>query len=245
MTLRPPPPTLLRGASLFLDFDGTLVELAGTPDSIVVPEDLHSLLDTVAEALEGRLALVSGRYIADLERHLDLKGRAVAGSHGLEVRFADGTLVPVAVPASLPQALDDVQSLAAGFPGLFVEPKAMGVTVHYRQVPEAEGAVVAHMEALARETGLHLQHGKMMVELRAPGADKGDAVRAFMREPPFAGTRPLFVGDDLTDEDAFETAVELGGAGILVGEGRQSHAAWRLTGVEAVRDWLRQGIAAR
>jgi len=173
-----------------------------------------------------------------------LNGRAVAGSHGLEVRFADGTLVPVAVPASLPQALDDVKRFAAGIPGLFVEPKAMGVTVHYRQVPDAEGAVVAHMESLASETGLHLQHGKMMVELRAPGADKGDAVRAFMREPPFAGTRPLFVGDDLTDENAFETAAQLGGAGILVGEVRESHASWRLTGVGAVRDWLQRGVAA-
>jgi trehalose 6-phosphate phosphatase len=244
MHLSPPPPALLRDASLFLDFDGTLVELAGTPDSIIVPEDLHSLIEQVAEALDGRLALISGRYIADLERHLDLEGRAVAGSHGLEVRFADGTTVPVAVPTSLPQALAEVQRFAAEIPGLFVEPKAMGVTVHYRQVPEAEDAVVEHMEELARETGLHLQHGKMMVELRAPGADKGDAVRAFMREPPFAGTRPLFVGDDLTDEDAFETAAELGGAGILVGEARQSHASWRLDGVEAVRDWLQRGIAA-
>lgn len=236
--LAPPPPALLEGAALFLDFDGTLVELAETPDAIRVPPALGPLLERLRVRLGGRLAIVSGRALADLERHLPCSGVAVAGSHGLELRLADGTSLPLSAPAGLDEARAEVDGFAAGRDDLIVEGKPLGVALHYRRAPGSEAAVLALMEGIARRRGLRLQRGKMVAELRAPGADKGDALKALMREPRFAGARPLFVGDDLTDEHAFAAAAALGGAGILVGPARESAARYRLASVKAVADWL-------
>jgi trehalose 6-phosphate phosphatase len=238
MTLPPPPPSLLDGAALFLDFDGTLVELAETPDSIRVSPTLGALLRQLAEKLSGRIALVTGRSIADLERHLQCSRLAVSGSHGLELRLRDGSHVPLALRHDLSEVRERIASLAEEIPGLLVENKPFGIALHYRQAPEAEERVRAALKELASRTGLALQHGKMVIELRPPGADKGDAVRAFMTEPDFAGARPLFVGDDLTDEDAFRAAAELGGGGVLVGPVRETVARWRLADVAAVSAWL-------
>ena len=233
-----PPSGLLDGAALFLDFDGTLVELAQTPDSIRVDPQLPGLLKRLCALLEGRLAIVSGRSIGDLESHLDCSGLAVSGSHGLELRLADGTHLPLFVP----RPLDEVRAALAAFveaaPGLLVEEKPAGLALHYRLAPEQEGAAAALMERLAAEHDLTLQHGKMVAELRPAGADKGDAVRALMGEPPFAGARPVVVGDDLTDEHAFEAATAIGGAGVLVGEPWPTAASFRLPSVAAVAEWL-------
>lgn len=243
MTLQPPPLSLLEGAALFLDFDGTLVELAETPDAIRVSPALAPLLARLGERLGGRLALVSGRSIADLERHLLCTGLAVSGSHGLELRLRDGSHVPLAVRYDLSEARERLRSLAGETPGLLVEDKPFGVALHYRKAPQEEQRVTSLMSELAERTGLTVQQGKMVAELRPPGADKGDAVRAFMLEPDFAGARPLFVGDDLTDEDAFRAAEELGGGGILVGPERATAARWRLDNVAAVTAWLGQVAA--
>jgi trehalose 6-phosphate phosphatase len=235
----PPPLSLLVGAALFLDFDGTLVELAEAPDAIRVPGELPGLLRRLAERLEGRLAIVSGRSIADLDRHVDCGGVAMSGSHGLELRLADGTLLPLARPAALDGARDEIARFAAADPRLLVEEKPASVALHYRRAPEREGEVAALARDLAARTGFTVQHGKMVAELRPRGADKGDALRALMREPAFAGARPLFMGDDLTDEHAFEAAAALGGAGVLVGPARQTAARYRLGGVAEVAQWLR------
>jgi trehalose 6-phosphate phosphatase len=234
----PPPLDLLEDAALFLDFDGTLVELADTPDTIEVPAGLAPMLERLRRRLEGRLAIVSGRSLADLERHLPLHGIAFSGSHGLELRLADGTSLPVSVPIGLDDVRARVEAFAAATPGLLVEEKPAGIALHYRKAPGAAEAAADLFERVAAETGLELLRGKMVVELRAPGAHKGAALNRLMREPPFAGARPLFVGDDLTDEDAFEAAAALGGAGILVGQPRPTAAQWRLDGVEAVAAWL-------
>jgi trehalose 6-phosphate phosphatase len=236
--LPPPSPDLFGNGALFLDFDGTLVELAETPDGISVSPDLPHLLRRLAERLDGRLAIVSGRAIRDLERYLDCDRLAVSGSHGLELRLPDGNLVPLATPRGLDQARDRIARFAGEAPGLLVEDKPFSVALHYRQAPERAEAVHAFMASLALATGLSVQSGKMVAELRPAGADKGDAVRAFMAEPPFAGARPVFVGDDLTDEDAFCAAADLGGGGVLVGPARDSAARWRLPGVAAVAEWL-------
>ena len=236
--LDPPPADSFDGAALFLDFDGTLVELAETPDSIRVPEGLGSLLERLKRRLDGRLAIVSGRSLADLERHLPCQGVDVAGSHGLELRLAEGAGLPLAVPPGLDEARAEIASFAACRDGLIVEEKPFGLALHFRLAPEQEAPVLALMEELARRHGLWLQIGSMVVELRAPGANKGDALKALMREPRFAGARPLFVGDDLTDEHAFAAATELGGAGILVGPPRETAARYRLESVDAVADWL-------
>jgi trehalose 6-phosphate phosphatase len=232
-----PPPPLPADAALFLDFDGTLVELADAPDTIVVPESLRPLLDRLAERLSGRLAVLSGRALGDLDRHLGA-GLPVSGSHGLEIRHSDGRLSAPSPPSGLASARAAVDAFAKGTPGLLAEDKPASVALHFRGAPEREKEVQDFAARLAEETGLELQQGKMVVELRPGGADKGDALRALMREPQFAGARPWFVGDDLTDEHAFEAAAALGGAGILVGPARATVARYRLAGVEAVARWL-------
>jgi len=236
--LAPPPVALLEGAALFLDFDGTLVELAATPDAIRVPPALAPLLERLKARLDGRIAIVSGRALADLERHLPCQEVAIAGSHGLELRLPDGTPLPLSAPAGLDAARAEVERFADGRDGLIVEAKPLGIALHFRQAPEREREALAFVDALAERYGLAPQHGKMVAELRAPGADKGDALRALMREPRFVGARPLFVGDDLTDEHAFAAAAALGGAGILVGPARETAARYRLASVRAVADWL-------
>jgi trehalose 6-phosphate phosphatase len=234
----PPPLSRLGPAALFLDFDGTLVELADTPGAIAVPSKLKPLLDRLAERLEGRLAIVSGRAIDDLQRHLGRSAAALSGSHGAELLYADGRRVPVAVPPGLAGAREAVRRFAADRAGLLVEDKPAGVALHYRLAPGRERAVADFVGDLARRSGLAVQHGKMVAELRPHGADKGAALRRLMAEPPFAGARPVFVGDDLTDEHAFEAAAALGGAGVLVGPPRATAAKWRLADVAAVTGWL-------
>lgn len=239
VSLPPPPPELLDGAALFLDFDGTLVDLAATPDAIHVPPGLPAMLGRLKARLGGRIAIVSGRALDDLESHLPQPGIAFSGSHGLEIRLADGEALPLSLPVGLdPEIADEVAAFAAARPGLLVEAKPLGVALHYRGAPREAGAVAAFMERTARRHGLWVQHGNMVVELRPEGATKGDAVRAFMTEPLFAYARPVFVGDDLTDEHGFEAAAGLGGAGVLVGPARPTAAAYRLESVAAVAAWL-------
>jgi len=162
----------------------------------------------------------------------------VAGSHGLELRLAGGLGLPLSIPAGLDEARAEIEQFAAAREGLIVETKPLGIAVHFRLAPQHEKPAIALMTEIARQRGLLLQRGKMVVELRPAGANKGDALKALMREPRFMGARPLFVGDDLTDEHAFAAAAELGGAGILVGPARDSAARYRLASVKAVADWL-------
>lgn len=236
--LKPPPPDLLDGAALFLDFDGTLVDLAETPGSIQVAPELVPLLERLRRQLDGRLAIVSGRSLGDLERHVPLSGVAFSGSHGLELRLADGTVLPLSVPIGLGDVHERVARFASGVQGLLAEEKPAGIALHYRKAPDEAALVAAFMEGLAAEQGWSVQHGNMVVELRPHGATKGDAVRAFMTEPEFADARPVFVGDDLTDEHGFEAAAALHGAGILVGPPRETAALYRLGSVAAVAGWL-------
>ncbi|MCJ1960804.1 trehalose-phosphatase [Novosphingobium mangrovi (ex Hu et al. 2023)] len=236
-----PPPSPLRIASqtaLFLDFDGTLVEIADHPDEVIVPETLPGVIAALAEALEGRLALVSGRSIAALETLLGPLDVAIAGSHGGEFRPA-GTHTVAPLAASLPdRVVTHLSEFARANGNMLVEPKPYSVAVHYRHHPEALEGLLARAEALAHEEDLKLKHGKQVVELVMPGSDKGSALTAFMERPEFAGTQPLFLGDDVTDEDAFRVLEELGGHGVLVGPMRATAAHRRLPDVAAVHDWL-------
>ena len=236
----PPSPDLIEGAALFLDFDGTLVELADTPDAIAVPAGLVPLLERLRRRLDGRLAIVSGRSLADLERHLPLHGIAFSGSHGLELQLADGTRLPLSVPIGLDDVRVRVEAFAAAMPGLLVEEKPAGIALHYRLAPDEGPRADAFIAALAKERGMAVQRGAMVVELRPTGATKGDAIKAFMTEPEFAGARPLFMGDDLTDEHGFAAAAALGGAGILIGPERESAARYRLDSVAEAGRWLRE-----
>lgn len=232
-----PPPNLLSAASLFLDFDGTLVDLAPRPDAVVVEPRVERVLAALGAMLGGRVAVVSGRPVAQIRGLLRGMPVAVSGSHGLELDWVDGRTRTPEPPGWLPAALRRAEALRRRHPEMVVEAKPFGVALHYRQAPAAEADCRALAEALAGE-GRLVQPGKMVFEVRAAGSDKGDALRAFMDGPPMAGSRPVFIGDDATDEPAFAAAAELGGAGILVGAERESAAQFRLPDVAAVLTWL-------
>lgn len=238
-----PPLDLLRGACLLLDFDGTLVEIAARPDAVVVPRELPTLIGALQAALDGRVALVSGRP-ADEVRALIGRPVHVVGSHGLEFAWSDRPAEMAVRPDGLDAALAAMRDFAGRHPGALVEDKPLGAALHFRSVPALEHDAVALVTRLAEEHGLKLQAGKMMIEARVGGGDKGSAIRRLMLEPGFAGKRPLFMGDDVTDEPGFVAAQALGGAGVLVGEARDSAARHRLPDVAAVRDWLTVAKAA-
>ncbi|PJG46930.1 trehalose-phosphatase [Sphingobium sp. LB126] len=238
-----PPPALLKGAALFLDFDGTLAPIADTPDGVVVDEELLVLLGQLRDRLDGRLAIVSGRSVATL-RDLGFAAFLLAGTHGLEFAEPDA---PVEAPARLPainEAEAAFQTFAAGKSGVLVERKTISVGLHFRGAPQWGTAAGDLATALAEQLGLAVQPGKMLYELRPGGADKGSAVQALMQRRPMAGGTPVFIGDDITDEEGFAAARELGGAGILVGVPRPTLAAFSLEQVAAVRHYLAQGVAA-
>ncbi|HTG38529.1 trehalose-phosphatase [Sphingomonas sp.] len=238
-TMLPAPPTeLLAGASLFLDFDGTLVELEDRPDLVRADTALIALTRQLGEALDGRLAIVTGRASGHI---LDLFGEvafAIGGSHGVEFRWPDGRTATPELPATLPDVIAELHRFAEGRDGVIVETKPFGAGLHYRMAPHVEDDAHAVAAELARAHGLHLQPGKMMIELRAASGDKGAAIKRLMAEPPFAGTRPVFLGDDVTDEDGFRAVAALGGAGVLVGRERPTSAGYRLDDVQTVRQWL-------
>jgi len=166
----------------------------------------------------------------------------IAAVHGLVRRGGHG-VDRVQPHPDLDHARDVLRDLARGDKGLLFEDKTLSVALHYRNAPSAADAVIEAAERLARSSDLALQLGDMVAELRTPGQDKGKAVAAFLREPPFDGATPVFVGDDLTDEDGFTAAARLGGYGVLVGPAhRPTQAAYRLNDCNAVLDWLSASI---
>lgn len=238
MELAAPPTNLLADASLFLDFDGTLVELASRPDAVEVGTDLLDLLVTLRDKLDGRVALLSGRAADDLRSHIGQLELAIAGSHGIERSIPGQAVTPASRPSGLDAIVATLRRLEADHPGVLIEEKPAGVAIHYRLAPWAEGICHVAAERAAMAIGMVLQHGKKVVELKPAGADKGSAVRSFMATPKFAGTRPIFIGDDLTDEQGFVAVREYEGAGVLVGSQRPTAASYRLENVLAVRSWL-------
>lgn len=235
--LAPPPPlSSFDTPALFLDFDGTLVEIADSYDGIAVPGELLGSLTRLSETLAGRLALVSGRSVGDLEGHLGDIPFTVAGSHGGELRRAGATSAAV---DPLPSALvDAAETFVQTTSGVRLEKKPLGLAVHYRQAPEREADVVAFAEEVAERHEVRMKRGKMVAELITHAGHKGTAVAALMSEAPFAGSLPIFLGDDVTDEDGFAGAAAAGGFGILVGERRETAAQYRLESTLAVHDWL-------
>jgi trehalose 6-phosphate phosphatase len=238
--LPPPPAGMLDGASLFLDFDGTLVELADRPDAVAVDTALAGLLDRLAHRLDGRVALVSGRSIDQLDAFLGDASATlgIVGSHGAETRLAGGAIVRPERPASLDDAARVFAERFNKRAGVVIEAKSLGVGLHYRLEPSIEDEAHAVAEAFAAANDLHVQHGKMMVELRLPGHDKGSAIAGLLDRAPFAGHAPVFLGDDVTDEPGFAACTAHNGHGILIGAPRESAAAYRLDDVAAVRAWL-------
>ncbi|MFO1067031.1 MAG: trehalose-phosphatase [Geminicoccaceae bacterium] len=234
-----------RAIALFLDFDGTLVEIAPTPDAVRPADGLTGLLDDLRTHLQGAVAIVSGRPVAEIDRWLAPLRLAVAGQHGMELRPADGA---GGAPGRAPE-LDPVRQALAGLstrhPGLAVEDKGLAVAVHYREAPLLADLVLALTERLQLEGEGRIARipGKMVVELLPAGGGKGGAIERFLAAAPFAGRLPVFLGDDVTDEDGFAAVNRLGGVSVLVGAARATAAGHRLDDVAAVHAWL--GALAR
>lgn len=229
--------------ALFLDFDGTMVDIAPQPHSVEVPGPLIAVLKDLKAYLGGAVAVISGRPIAQLDAFLDPLQLPVAGVHGAERRGADGRVHLLNThPLDLVEAA--ARQLAAQHPLLLVENKRGSLALHYRQAPELEALCLRTMQdAVDASPGLTLLRGKMVAEAKPGGASKGRAIEDFLAEPPFAGRKPVFIGDDITDEVGFSTVQRLGGLGIKVGEG--STAAWhRVADPAALRGELEAAAVA-
>lgn len=230
-----------QGWALFLDVDGTLLEIAETPDGVRVPAQLIRTLTEVAQRESGALALISGRSLAQLDRLFAPARFAAAGLHGLERRDAAGSLIR---PRHLDQELNDARQALRAFvsphPGLLLEDKGLTLALHYRRAPELEGEARRIVTALATRLGqgFHVQEGKCVLELKPAGFSKRTAIEAFMRERPFKGRLPVFAGDDVTDEDGFLAVNSMGGHSIRVGNDAPTAARYRVPNVEALRAWL-------
>jgi trehalose 6-phosphate phosphatase len=235
---------LYHSTALFLDFDGTLVDIAERPHDVAVPHSLVPTLDALNQYLGGAVAVISGRPISQIDAFLQPLHLAAAGVHGAERRSSSGEMTLLSAP-TLEVVEQAAHKLAAQYAGLLVESKRGSLALHYRQAPELEALCLSTMQAAVQESpGVTLLQGKMVVEAKPSGATKGGAIEAFLREPPFAGRAPLFVGDDITDEVGFATVQRLGGLGVKVGEG--ATVAWqRIATPELFRQELRDAVAAR
>lgn len=240
LTIRLPAPKPLRleESALFLDLDGTLAPIAERPQDVRPCARRTRLLERLNEGLEGRLAVITGRTLDDVDRILEGRITCVSAVHGLVRRDRDGQLHMPAPHPGLARAVTALHAFAARDPGLIVEEKGPSVALHYRMARPraAESRVIARR--LADETGLVLQEGDMVEELRPPGPAKGDGIRSFMQTAPFEGARPIFIGDDATDEHGFAEVARLGGYGVLVGHPRATAAGFGLRNVEDVLAWL-------
>jgi trehalose 6-phosphate phosphatase len=227
--------------ALFLDFDGTLVEIAPTPDSVRPTTGLPSLLSVLECRLGGALAVVTGRPVEAVDGFLGLGGLTVAGLHGRDRRLADGRRLREPVDAaSVDVARTRLTALAGRLPGTLIEDKGESVSLHFRQAPEAAEAAEAEARAIEAESQgrLRLLPGKMVVELVPAGFDKGTAVARLMEMPPFAGRIPVFVGDDVTDEAGFSVVNRLGGLSVRIGQAARTEAQAVLDDVPALHGWL-------
>lgn len=206
--------------ALFLDIDGTLIDLADTPDGVVVPSELPAHLDSVSRKLAGALALVTGRALPYADRLFEPYQFPIAGLHGAERRMSDGAVDRVTVSPDFEILKARLFADTADWDGVLIEDKGAAVGAHYRQAPERQADLEALMERAAAEAGsdFTLQRGKMVIELRPARASKGEALRNFLVEPCFKGRLPVAIGDDLTDEAMFKTANELGGLSVRIGE---------------------------
>ena len=226
--------------ALFLDVDGTLLRICPLPTDVMADHALRTIMAALDRRCDGALALVSGRTIADLDRIFVPLAFAAAGMHGAELRFADGVRQVVA-PDLVDAARPAVRSLVADHPGLLLEDKGLTLAVHFRQRPELETDVVRFLAALVSGGDLAVQRGKMVAELKPANIDKGRAIARLMATAPFAGCRPVFFGDDVTDESGFRYVNAAGGLSVRVGPlSDETAAAWRLPDVDAVMTTLNE-----
>lgn len=254
----PPPPSLAsllademgRFSALFLDIDGTLLELKDDPQSVRADQGLLNILDWLQVRLDGALALVSGRDLDSVDSVMAPRRFPAAASHGAELRL-DPAAPPTENPTNyklLRHIGDDLQRLVdEEAVGLYVERKNYSIALHYRRHPDAltiAAAVrLARLALIRLGDGFRIRPGKDVLELAPAGVDKGSAILAFLDAPPFSNRRPIFIGDDLTDEDGFIAVNNIGGVSIHIGALLGSMARYALPDPAALRAWLAAGVA--
>ena len=234
-------PRSVSDIAVFLDVDGTLIDIAETPESVFVPPSLPTDLERIRDAASGALALVSGRSIQSLDHLFEPARLTAIGLHGSEVRDPNGKLVVTPPPKALEVLRPPLASLVERFAGATLEDKGGSIAVHYRRAPSAGAEIEAAVNALAASAGdeIAIQKGKKVIELHPAGFDKGTAVSDLMRFGPFPGRTPLAIGDDVTDEAMFATINAMGGMTVRVGPpDRPTDARYRIADPQMVRDWL-------
>jgi trehalose 6-phosphate phosphatase len=240
--LLPPPPLPATNErwAMFLDVDGSLLEFADRPEQVHVPDSLKQLLHQLHHALDGALALVSGRNISDLDSMFGIPGWAKAGLHGLELQRPDGSRRAVEIdPRQQAKLRREAAALADCLPGVRLEDKGLAVALHTRSAPEHWEALREGTEALIGSLpGFELQPGNQVIEIKPSGMDKGVAVAELLTLPPFTGRTPVYVGDDLTDEHAFATVNLENGISVRVGEREPSLAQFTLSTPIQLHAWL-------
>jgi trehalose 6-phosphate phosphatase len=233
----PPDARDLSHIAILLDVDGTILDIAPTPASIVVPVSLRGVLTAVSERVGGALALVSGRPVLDLDAIFAPLRLPAIGGHGAELRLDAGSIERRAQPLD-PDLRSELKAIVARHPGVIAEDKGYSYALHYRKVP-GQGLGVVHdvKHVCAANASIELLAGKAVIEVKAKGFNKGTAVRALMAHPPFRGRLPIFVGDDRTDEAAFAVMPEFRGQAISVGR-KVVGVADRFETPADVRRWL-------
>lgn len=226
--------------ALFLDFDGTLVEIAPSPEDVKLDRRVAPALEALRGALGGALALVSGRPIAFLDEMLAPHRFDIAGLHGAQIRLGGELRTQSDEPPSMHAALRDLVRFANSHVGIIVEDKRISVALHWRLAPSLQDEALALMRRTAAKMGpgVRLQEGKSVAELVPANASKGGAIAWLMATPTYAGRRPVFIGDDVTDEDGFEAVNAMGGLSVRIGTDRESHAALRLASPTALHHIL-------
>lgn len=226
--------------ALLLDIDGTLLDFDDDPASVAAPPALIGLLHDLHAALGGALALVSGRALSDIDRIVGHQRWAAAGVHGMELRHADGSFRRGHVSATSQARMRKAASeLAARFEGVQIEDKQQALALHCRHDPIQLAALHEAAEALLPQLpDYELQPGRQVLEFRPAGVDKGEAVRQLLDDPAFAGRTPVYVGDDLTDEHAFQRINRVHGISVRVGSREPTLARFTLADPTAVRAWL-------
>jgi len=235
------------GWALFFDVDGTLADLMPRPEDVVIDPKLVNALSRLFELLDGAVAIVSGRPIAQIDELLRPLVLPAGGLHGLERRLtADGHVDRETAPAWREDIAASIGDFAAAHPGVWLEDKGVTLALHFRGAPYRAKDVLSLTDRIESRglPGLAVQHGKFIVEFRPAGADKGDTIDYFTARAPFKGRRPVFMGDDVTDEHGFRAVKKWGGTAIRVGAAADTEADWTLPDVAAARQWILDLTAA-